>query len=84
MTNTQDFLVQHIVSEIIEYIIEERKVDMATATKIWAGNDLAEKLCDEETGLYLEGASYVYELFKAQDKSPHQPAKTAVTQGRTP
>ena len=66
MTNTQDFLVQNIISEIIEFIMEERKVDITTATKLWAESELAEKLSDEETGLYLEGAGYVYELFKAQ------------------
>ena len=47
--------------------MEERNVDITTATKMWAESGLAEKLSDEETGLYLEGASYVYELFKAQD-----------------
>ena len=66
MTNTQDFLVQNIVSEIIEYIMEERNVDITLATKMWAERDLAEKLSDEETGLYLEGASYVYELFNTE------------------
>ena len=64
MTNTQDFLVQNIVADIIEYIMEDHNVDVTTATKIWSESECAEKLQNEETGLYLEGSSYVYELFK--------------------
>ena len=64
MTNTQDFLAQNIVADIVGYIMEDSNVDVATAAKIWSESEFADKVQDEETGLYLEGSAYVYELFK--------------------
>ena len=64
MTKQQDFLVQNIVTDIIGYIVEDNKVDIITATEIWGESGFSDKVQDAETGLYLEGSAYVYELFK--------------------
>jgi len=64
LTNQQDFLVQNIVTDIIEYIMEDNKVDIIAATEIWGKSEFSDKVQDAETGLYLEGSAYVYELFK--------------------
>ena len=73
MTNQQDFLMQNIVSDIIGYIMEDNSVDITTAVKTWAESEFSDKLQDEETGLYLEGSAYVYELFKEWQNKEAKP-----------
>lgn len=57
-------LMEYITQDIIAFLVEDRKIDIAEAMKIFYDSITYEKLLDEDTGLYLEGAPYVYEILK--------------------
>lgn len=65
-TNIQNFLIQTIVSEVTSYIVQDKKVDIDEALKIFYSTKVSGKLEDIDTGLYLEGAGYIYELVKEE------------------
>ena len=65
-TDTQDFLIQHLISEVILCIVADRAVSLEEAFRIFFSTKMAEKLENVETGLYLEGASYFYNLIKEE------------------
>ncbi len=65
-TNTQNFLIQHIISETVSRIAEEQEVEIDEALRIFYSTKIASKLEDIQTGLYLEGDSYFYNLLKEE------------------
>ena len=67
-TNIQNFLIQTIISEVTTYIVEDKKVEIDEALKIFYSTTVSGKLEDIETELYLEGAGYIYELVKEELK----------------
>jgi len=74
MSNTkeQDYLIQHIISNVVFYIIEDEKVSTETALQIFFSCELSKKIEDIETGYYLESPSYIYEIFKKQRMETEQ------------
>ena len=58
MTNQQQ--------EVIGYLIEDNGITMEQALEKFYMSETFEKLSDVETGLYLDGSSYVYELLKRE------------------
>ncbi len=69
MTNQQQEMIEYTIQEVIEYFIEDNGVTMEQAMEQFYMSDTFEKLNDIETGLYLEGATYVYELLKNENQS---------------
>lgn len=65
-TNTQNFLIQHIISETVSRIAEDQEVEIDEALRIFYSTKIASKLEDIQTGLYLEGDSYFYNLLKEE------------------
>ncbi len=65
-TPTQDFLIQSLISEVVSYIVEDQNVSINEALKIFYSTKISEKLEQIDTGLYLEGAGYFYELVKEE------------------
>ena len=61
-------MIEYITQDIIAFLVEDRQIDIAEAMKVFYNSETYEKLLDEETGLYLEGASYVYEILKDEMK----------------
>ena len=61
-----DMLIEYIVSDIIGYIMEDNDIKMSDAMAILYGSTFFEKLCDVETGLYLDGSAYLYELLREE------------------
>ena len=57
-------LTEAVTQEIVGFIIEDNNMELDAAMTLFYNSALYEKLHDEETGLYLEGSAYVYELFK--------------------
>ena len=51
-----------LISEIITLIVKNKNKNIEEAYKFFYKTDLAHKIEDIETGYYLEGASYLYEL----------------------
>jgi hypothetical protein len=61
-------LVEYIIQDVIAFIIEEKHMELDIAMNSFYNSRVFEKLMDEETGLYLESSSYIYELFTAELK----------------
>ena len=59
-----DMLIEYIVGDIVGYIMEDNNLKIGEAMAIFYDSRIFEKLHDIETGLYLNGSAYVYELFK--------------------
>lgn len=69
--NKRDQLIEYITQDIIAFLVEDRQMDIAEAMKVFYNSETYEKLLDEETGLYLEGAPYVYEILKDELEQGH-------------
>lgn len=68
MTNQQQEMVEYTIQEVIKYLIEDRKITMEQAMEEFYLSNTFEKLNDIETGLYLEGSTYIYEIFKREEQ----------------
>ena len=70
MTNQQQEMIEYTTQEVIGYLIQDNGITMEQALEKFYMSETFEKLSDVETGLYLDGSSYVYELLKRefQDK----------------
>ena len=61
-----DMLIEYIVSDIVGCILEDYNTDIGKAMEKFYCSQIFDKLHDVETGLYLNGAAYVYELLKEE------------------
>lgn len=60
----QEQLVEFNVQDIIDYIMQDNKIDIEEAMNRFYSSTTFDKLQDIETGLYLESAAYVYDMYK--------------------
>lgn len=66
MSNQQQQMIEYTTQEVIRYLIEDNKIQMELAMEKFYMSSTFEKLNDIKTGLYLNGSSYIYELFKKE------------------
>ncbi|MGN0466832.1 MAG: hypothetical protein ACI4F9_10885 [Lachnospiraceae bacterium] len=66
MTNQQQEMIEYTTQEVVGYLIEDNGINIEQAMEQFYLSDTFEKLSDVETGLYLEGSTYVYELLKRE------------------
>ena len=66
MTNEQQEMIEYTTQEVIRYLIEDNGISMEQAMEQFYMSDVFEKLNDIETGLYLDGSSYIYEMLKRE------------------
>lgn len=64
--NTFDFLVEFITAKVVESIIRERHMGLEEALVLFHNSETFEKLCERETGMYIESPAYIYEIFKEE------------------
>lgn len=64
MTNQQQEMIEYTTQEVVKYIIEDRNITMEEAMEQFFLSKTFEQLSDVETGLYLEGSSYIYNMYK--------------------
>ena len=57
-------LIEAVTQEIVGFIMLDNNMELEAAMTLFYNSSLYENLHDEETGLYLEGSAYVYELLK--------------------
>jgi len=57
-------LTEAVTQEIVGFLMLDNNMELEAAMTHFYNSILYEKLHDKETGLYLEGSAYVYELFK--------------------
>ena len=69
MTSQQQEMIEYTTQEVIGYLIEDNEITMEQAMKQFYMSDTFEKLSDVETGLYVDGSVYVYELLKREFKT---------------
>ena len=62
--STREKLMEFITQRIIQYLMKDRDMEVDEAMNLFYNSIVFEKLHDEETGLYLEGPLYVYDLLK--------------------
>ncbi|MCL2860609.1 MAG: hypothetical protein FWF46_08775 [Oscillospiraceae bacterium] len=65
-TKNQELLIQFIISEVVSFIAEEQDISIEKALEIFYSTEVASKLEDLDTGYYLEGARYIYEIVKEE------------------
>ena len=61
-----DMLIEYIVGDIVGYIMEDNNIKIGEAMAAFYNSRICDSLHDVETGLYLCGSAYVYELFKEE------------------
>ena len=66
MTDQQQEMIEYTTQEVVGYLIEDNAITIEQAMEQLYLSDTFEKLSDVETGLYLEGSTYVYELLKRE------------------
>lgn len=57
-------LIEGIIQDLIIYLCEDRNMDINAAMELVYNSITYTKLCNEDTGLYIESSAYVYELLK--------------------
>jgi hypothetical protein len=62
----KEILVEFITQDIIAKIIQEKGLKIDRAMNEFYSSKTFEKLHDYETGLYLEGTDYIYDLFSEE------------------
>lgn len=68
MTNQQQEMIEYTTQDVIRYLMEDNGITMEQVMEQFYMSNTFEKLSDIETGLYLEGSVYVYELLKREDQ----------------
>ena len=68
MTNQQQEMIEYTTQEVVRYLIEYNGMTMEEAMEQFYLSWTFEKLNDIETGLYLEGSSYIYEMLKREQQ----------------
>lgn len=66
MINQQQEMIEYTTQEVIGYLIEDNGITMEQAMEQFFLSDTFGKLSDVETGLYLDGSAYIYELLKRE------------------
>jgi transcriptional regulator with XRE-family HTH domain len=62
------YLVEGITKDIVCFLMEEEGYELTEALGVFYNSETFAKLTDEETGLYIESSSFVYEILKSELK----------------
>lgn len=64
--NNFEFLVEYITAKVVEWIIRDRNLGLEEALLLFHNSETFEKLCDENTDMYIESPAYIYEIFNEE------------------
>lgn len=59
-------LMEYITQDVVAFLVDDRQLDYTEAMRIFYTSETYERILDEETGLYLEGSAYIYDILKAE------------------
>ena len=62
----KDFLVNHIVDRLTEFLVTDNSLELADALKIVYQSETYQRLQDVDGSLYVQSPSYVYELLQKE------------------
>ncbi len=68
MTDKQQDMIELTTQDIIAFLVEDYGYEMKTAMDLFYNSKTFADLSDVETGLYLQGSSYVYEMLKSEQQ----------------
>ena len=68
MNKRMQYLVEGITKDIVYFLMEEEGYELTEALGVFYNSETFAKLTDEETGLYIESSSFVYEILKSELK----------------
>jgi hypothetical protein len=69
MTAQQQEMIEYTTQEVVRYLIEDNGITLEQAMERFYISETFEKLNDIETGLYLEGSAYMYEMLNRETAS---------------
>ena len=72
MTNQQQEMIEYTTQEVIRYLVEDNGIVVEQAMAQFYMSETFEKSSDIETGLYLEGSVYIYEMLKRELEAGHK------------
>lgn len=61
--NNFEFLVEYITAKVVEHLVDGQDKDLEEALLAFHNSETFEKLCQKETGLYIESPAYVLEMY---------------------
>ena len=62
----KDFLVNHIVDRLTEFLVMDNNLELADALKIVYQSKTYQRIQDVDGSLYIQSPSYVYELLQKE------------------
>ena len=62
----RETLIEFITQDIIAKIAQDRRLEISQAMNEFYSSAIFDKLHDYETGLYLEGTDYIYDLLREE------------------
>lgn len=62
--DTFNFLLDSITAEVCLMIVKEMHIPFEEALLVFHNSDTFSKLQDYETGLYIESASFIFDIYK--------------------
>ena len=68
MTDAQRAMIEYTTQDVVRYLMEFDGMTMEDAMEQFYLSWTFEKLNDIETGLYLEGSGYIYEMLKREQQ----------------
>lgn len=66
MTNLQQEMIEYTTQDVIGYLIEDYGLSMDQAMDRFYKSGTFRHLNDPETGLYLDGSAYIFEMYKRE------------------
>lgn len=60
------YMKEGLTADLVELLMKDFHLDYRKAMEILYESDLYGKLCDPTTGLYFQGALYVYSFLKSE------------------
>ena len=64
-------LIEYTTQDIIAFLMEDQAIELEEALRLFYTSDTYTKLFALETGLYLEGSAYDYDIFPDELKYGH-------------
>lgn len=66
--NNFNFLVEYITTRVVEWLMNDERIDLENALLLFHNSETFDKLCEPNTGMYIESPAYVYEILKLELK----------------
>ncbi|MBD5193480.1 MAG: hypothetical protein K2M72_08045 [Paramuribaculum sp.] len=66
--NNFNFLVEYITTRVVEWLMKDERIDLENALLLFHNSETFDKLCEPNTGMYIESPAYVYEILKLELK----------------